>query len=76
MVFLVIAMLFEVVCSKMPPSVPIALMVIPFSKGVSGTTNQKSVAESAVEPNVTPVPQLRVISLVAFEPITTSGSPP
>ena len=63
-----------VLFSKTFPSAVFTVSVIPPSKVVGGTTSQKVVAVSAVDPRVTGVSILNVTSWVAEASICNSGA--
>ena len=75
-VFLSMTTLFDVDFVNTLLSALVAVMVIPYLKVVSGITIQNIVASSAVVPNVTPSPQLRVMVSVASLFIVNDGVSP
>ena len=75
-VFLTMDSFMSVSRVKSFPSDPVTVNLIPFSKGVGGTTIQNSVASSLFDPNVTGSGQVSVIEVPAFESKVKTGVVP
>ena len=74
MTFLTIETSFEVDLVILPPSISVIVMVKPFTNVLDGTTTQKAVAVSLVEPIFTPSVQFNLMLGVASSDMLTVGS--